>query len=346
MKTLNRFFSQVLFWLLIWLILWSIGAKNIVLLGENIIVFLFQICLIGGIVYVASPFLFLKKRAIFYWLSLGICILVFSFLSAQLLAILGFEPTHPTHPRFENRPPGDVPMPSRFFINFLTLSITALVSIVIETYLFAENKERENILSKNEMLQTELKLLKSQINPHFLFNTLNNIYTLSVIDSNKTQQSIAYLSTMLRYVLYDCEQAFVHIHQELNYIENYLALFSLKSTNPFSISFDKSIDHPNTKIAPMLLIPFIENALKHSNIEKRGTSFIHIKISEESGSILLVVENSKPIKSIQKDGIGGIGLENVSKRLTILYPKKHSLSIIADADTFKVNLMIDGNETA
>jgi two-component system, LytTR family, sensor kinase len=148
---------------------------------------------------------------------------------------------------------------------------------------------------------------------------------------------------MLRYVLYDCEQAFVHIHQEITYIENYLALFALKSTNPFSISFDKKIENPNTKIAPMILIPFIENALKHSHIEKRGNSFIHISISEERNSFRFEVENSKPAKTIQKDSIGGIGLENVKKRLAILYPQKHSLTI-NDTDTFKVTLIIDSNE--
>jgi two-component system, LytTR family, sensor kinase len=310
------------------------------MLGENMVILLFQICLIAGIIYFAVPVLMLKKRVLIFWVFIVICVLLFSFFSVQLLGILGFHPPHPPQPIAGNRPPMG---PSRFIINFLTLCITASISIGIEMFIFAEKKERENILNKNEMLQTELKLLKFQINPHFLFNTLNNIYTLSVIDSNKTQQSIAYLSTMLRYVLYDCEQAFVHIHQEITYIENYLALFALKSTNPFSISFDKKIENPNTKIAPMILIPFIENALKHSHIEKRGNSFIHISISEERSSFRFEVENSKPAKTIQKDSIGGIGLENVKKRLAILYPQKHSLTI-NDTDTFKVTLIIDSNE--
>jgi two-component system, LytTR family, sensor kinase len=342
MKTSKRFFLQVLFWLLIWLILWVIDTKSFVMFGENLVIFIFQFCLIGGIIFFAMPVLLFKKRALLFWVFLVICILFFSVFSAQLLGILGFQPPHPPPPSAGERTHMG---PSRFIINFLTLSITASISTGIEMFFFAEKKERENILNKNEMLQTELKLLKFQINPHFLFNTLNNIYTLSVIDSNKTQHSIAYLSTMLRYVLYDCEQVFVYIHQELTYIENYLALFSLKSTNSFPISFEKKIENLNTKIAPMLLIPFIENALKHSHIEKRGTSFIHISISEERGSILLIIENSKPNKDIQKDIVGGIGLENVKKRLAILYPNKHSLDI-NDADIFKITLIINSNEAA
>jgi two-component system, LytTR family, sensor kinase len=343
MKTINRIFFQVFFWLFIWLILWFIETKSFIMLGENIVILLFQICLISGIIYFAVPVLLLKKRTLVFWVLVVVCILVFSFFSAQLLGILGFQPPHPPPPSGRNRPPMG---PSRFIINFLTLCITASISTGIEMFIFVEKKERENILNKNEMLQTELKLLKFQINPHFLFNSLNNIYTLSVIDSNKTQQSIAYLSTMLRYVLYDCEQAYVQIHQELTYIDNFLALFSLKSTSPFSIRFDKSIENLNTKIAPMLLIPFIENALKHSHIEKRGTSFIHISISEVRGSFLFEVENSKPVKTIQKDSVGGIGLENVKKRLAILYPQKHSLTINEDTNTFKVTLTIDSNEKA
>jgi two-component system, LytTR family, sensor kinase len=343
MKTTKRFIFQVLFWLGIWLILWTIERKSLEIAGENIVILLFQTLLIGGIIYFAVPVLLLKKRTLIFWVLIIVCVLFFSFFSAQLLGILGFQPPHPSPSSRGNRPP--MMGPSRFIVNFLTLCITASISTGIEMFIYADKKERESILNKNEMLQTELKLLKFQINPHFLFNTLNNIYTLSVIDSNKTQQSIAYLSTMLRYVLYECEQAFVQIHQELTYINNYLALFSLKSTNLYSINFDKKIENQNTRIAPMLLIPFIENALKHSHIEKRGTAFIRINISEEKGSILLEIENSKPTKIIQKDNVGGIGLENVKKRLAILYPSKHSL-IINDTDTFKVTLIIDSNETA
>jgi two-component system, LytTR family, sensor kinase len=194
MKTSKRFFFQVLFWLGIWLILWFIETKGFVMLGENMVILLFQICLIAGIIYFAVPVLLLKKRVLIFWVFIVICVLLFSFFSVQLLGILGFHPPHPPQPIAGNRPPMG---PSRFIINFLTLCITASISIGIEMFIFAEKKERENILNKNEMLQTELKLLKFQINPHFLFNTLNNIYTLSVIDSNKTQQSIAYLHPTL-----------------------------------------------------------------------------------------------------------------------------------------------------
>ena len=341
MKTSNRFFSQAFFWLGVWLLLWVEEGSHPGFIVENGLIFLFQICLIAGIIYYAAPKLLFKKQPFLFFCVLVLAIAVFMLLGDGIFKMI--RPPHPSHipPPFRKGP--GLPL-KPIVVHFLFLVIASLITIFIETLLFAQKKEKETILNKNEMLQTELKLLKFQINPHFLFNTLNNIYTLSVIDSDKTQQSIAYLSTMLRYVLYDCEQEYVQIHQEVAYIENYLQLFSLKSIEPYPITIEKSIDNPTTQIAPMLLIPFIENALKHSYIEKRGVSFIKINIVVEREYVRFEIENSKPINAINKDGVGGIGLENVKKRLAILYPEKHLLDIKEDSATFKVNLIISGDE--
>ncbi|WP_378173830.1 sensor histidine kinase [Aquimarina sp. SS2-1] len=231
--------------------------------------------------------------------------------------------------------------PSNFLITLLFLTISYVIATFLETFLFAQKKEEETIRSKNENLQTELKLLKSQINPHFLFNSLNNIYALSVIDSDKTQESISYLSDMLRYVLYECERNFVPIKKEITYIENYIKLFSLKSSNPYNITTDFNSIDQSVSIAPMLFIPFIENAFKHSNIEKPNNSFIRIKIVTMSGNVTLTLENSIPKEKIHKDKLGGIGIENVGKRLNILYPNKHQLLINEYNDVFKVELNIN-----
>ncbi|WP_271784491.1 sensor histidine kinase [Aquimarina algiphila] len=228
----------------------------------------------------------------------------------------------------------------------LLLSISYVIAVFIETFVFAQKKEQETIKNKNENLQTELKLLKSQINPHFLFNSLNNIYALSVIDSNKTQQSIGYLSDMLRYVLYECERPLVPLKKEVSYIKDYIKLFSLKSSKAYAITTDFSVLDGNTWIAPMLLIPFVENAFKHSNIEKPKDSFIKIQIQSTPNYINFKIENSIPKKRINKDVIGGIGLENVKKRLAILYPENHQLDIIENNEVFKVKLNIKQTNNA
>jgi LytS/YehU family sensor histidine kinase len=230
--------------------------------------------------------------------------------------------------------------PSKFFINLLLISIACVVATLVEIFLFAQRKEEEIVINKNEALQTELKLLKSQINPHFLFNALNNIYALSAIDSGKTQKSISYLSDMLRYVLYECEQEIVPLYKEIDYIENYIKLFSLKSSKTYPITTTFSIENQNVQIVPMLLIPFLENALKHSNIEKINGTFIKLKMNATANSIDFEIENSKPEFKIVKDDIGGIGIENVKKRLAILYPNRYELKINETSQAFKVNLKL------
>jgi two-component system LytT family sensor kinase len=194
------------------------------------------------------------------------------------------------------------------------------------------------------MLQTELKLLKSQINPHFLFNALNNIYALSVIDSNQTQQSISYLSNMLRYVLYECEEKLVPLKKEIDYINDFIKLYSLKSSKPYNITTQYTIADNNLLVAPMLFIPFVENAFKHGHIEKHGNSFISIIVNATSSLIELEIENSQPKNAINKDAVGGIGIENVKKRLSILYPEKHQLSILESSETFKIKLNLEVSE--
>ena len=338
MKTSIRFNFQIILWLGIWLLLWISERSELVFIKQNGLTFFFQICSIGGIIYYAVPQLLFKKKQLIFSVLVIVLILIFAFLSSD------FNPPPPNM----NMPPignkTDSP-PKPIVVHFLFLGIAALAAIFIETNIFAQKQEQEAILNKNEMLQTELKLLKFQINPHFLFNILNNIYTLSVINSDKTQQSISNLSTMLRYVLYDCEQPFVSIQQEITYIENYIKLFSLKSLEPYPIMMEKEINNSSIDIAPMLLIPFVENALKHSYIEKKGDSFIHIKISVDGSIIHFQIENSKPNSVIIKDHVGGIGLENVKKRLVILYPEKHLLDIAENDTIFKVNLILNGNET-
>ncbi len=298
-----------------------------------------QILLIALLIYYAAPkLLFHKKYTLFVILSLGL-VLLCTFLISETLPKPPAMP-HGRPPRPGGRPPT---APPQFFINFLVIGFAYVIATFIETFIFAQKKDEEIVKNKNETLQTELKLLKSQINPHFLFNSLNNIYALSAIDAKKTQESISYLSEMLRYVLYECEQERVPLEKELFYIKNYLKLFSLKSSNSYPITVDFQILDATVNVAPMLFIPFVENALKHSNIEKILGTFIRINLRSDSKQIQFQIENSVPNTKINKDAMGGIGIENVKKRLAILYPEKHHLSIIATKETYtaQLNIVID-----
>jgi LytS/YehU family sensor histidine kinase len=144
---------------------------------------------------------------------------------------------------------------------------------------------------------------------------------------------------MLRYVIYDCEQPKVPLKKELDYIANYIELFKLKSSKHFEISFDKNVIDENAMVAPMLFVPYIENAFKHSGIETGKDSFVHISLLQNENNIQFSVENSNPSTPSFADSQGGIGLPNVQKRLEILYPERHILKI-TKTNIFKVNLTL------
>lgn len=347
MTKFKRLIIQVILWLIIGLIIWlNEDASNDILI-ENLVAFIFQNLLIVGLIYYTAPKLLFKRKFVLFTIVSIVAVVSFSFILSSLFSIpletqelLNRPEFRPPPPEFGNLPRELRKPPSKFLIHSLMLTISYIFAIVIETFIFLKAKEEETILSNNINLQNELKLLKSQINPHFLFNSLNNIYTLAGIDSNKTQKSIINLSDMLRYVLYECDQETVLLKKEIEYIENYLKLFALKSSKTYPISTEFNISNNSITIAPMLLIPFIENALKHSNIESFNGSFINIKINADANDINFEVENSLPKTNITKDEVGGIGLENVKKRLAILYPKKNQLSILKNDTSFKVQLNI------
>eukprot|EP01093_Parvamoeba_rugata_P013506 TRINITY_DN4135_c0_g4_i3.p1 TRINITY_DN4135_c0_g4~~TRINITY_DN4135_c0_g4_i3.p1 ORF type:complete len:366 (+),score=42.12 TRINITY_DN4135_c0_g4_i3:606-1703(+) len=361
----KNFIFHVALWLLIWSTAWIFSGSDIQFAAENGLALVFQILVIAILIYYTVPQLLLKKKYIAFTVVSIITVFVVTLILTNVVTdqILGPENTigqapgprlgsRPeglgpgSGPRFEDGPPIEINRrpPSRFFINLLLIAIAYVIATLVEIFLLAQRKEEEIVINKNEALQTELKLLKSQINPHFLFNALNNIYALSAIDSGRTQQSISYLSDMLRYVLYECEQEIVPLYKEIDYIENYIKLFCLKSSKTYPITTTFSIENQNVEIVPMLLIPFLENALKHSNIEKVIGTFINLKINATESSIDFELENSKPEFKIVKDDVGGIGIENVKKRLTILYPNRHELVINETTDAFKVNLKLQLNE--
>lgn len=343
MNKSKRFYFQVLLWFGIWIVLWISERGNTRFIISNIPAFIFQTLLLVGLIFYAAPNLLFKKKYLIFAVISFLSVLVLAFISSSLDHNLQVRPPFISGPpgppdAGQGRPPQGA---SLFFIHILTLSLSYILATFIETFIFAQKKEEETIRNKSEKLQTELKFLKSQINPHFLFNSLNNIYSLSMIDSGKTQQSISYLSDMLRYVLYECEQKTVLLDKELTYINNYIKLFSLKSSRAYPITTNFKVMNPSIRVAPMLFIPFMENALKHSNIEKIDGSFIRIQIFADLSEIKFDIENTVPSEPSTKDDVGGIGIENVKRRLDILYPENYNLEIHETDKTFKVKLKIN-----
>ncbi|GJM61524.1 sensor histidine kinase [Persicobacter diffluens] len=231
-----------------------------------------------------------------------------------------------------------------FFGQYIQFALVLLLSTSYEMTKFAMGKAREALKLREETLQSELNFLKSQINPHFLFNALNNIYTLAYLKSDKAPELILKLSDMLRYILYDCKEERVEISKEIQYLEDYIALQQLKSEEPLNVEVNFGLFAEEMMVPPMIFIPFVENAFKHSKIEDRQHGWVKIQLHPKESGLAFEVENSIPQKDFTKDQVGGIGLHNVARRLELLYPQSHQLEIVEQEDRFRVRLQLKNNK--
>ena len=170
---------------------------------------------------------------------------------------------------------------------------------------------------------------------------LNNIYALTVVKSDKAPDNLMRLSGMLRYMLYDSNDGKVPLNKEIEYLDNYINLAALKDSRGLNVNVDFDKGQPGMKVAPLLLIPFVENAFKHSKIEDLTNGFINISLKTNKEDLEFYIENSIPKIVSKKDKNGGIGLPNTKKRLDLLYPNKHLLSISEDEKVYSVYLKLD-----
>jgi two-component system, LytTR family, sensor kinase len=194
---------------------------------------------------------------------------------------------------------------------------------------------------ESQKVQSELQALKAQINPHFLFNTLNNIYSHSLEKSAKTPDMILKLSELMSYILYECHDEQVPVKNELNFIRNFIELEKIRFEDNLQVKFDIEEKGTNQVIVPLLFIPIIENAFKHVGNIGKEKPYVNVFIAIDSEQIVLKVNNSVS-KDATKKTIkeSGIGLENVRKRLDLLYPGKYNLEVIEDEKEYLVNLVI------
>lgn len=220
--------------------------------------------------------------------------------------------------------------------------ILIILAIVVSAYIRHINKTRAREIDlMHQNIEFEMKFLKSQINPHFLFNAMNNIYALSVIKSERTPEMILKLSDMLRFTLYESESKKVKVGREVDYIVNYIEFQKIKMDSEPNIKVDISNCNKELMIEPMLLIPFIENSFKHGNIDNTKKGWLQVEIKTLGPMLIFQVANSLPAITINKDIVGGIGVENVRKRLDMLYPNRYELNINTTETEFRVFMQID-----
>ncbi len=227
--------------------------------------------------------------------------------------------------------------------NFRFISLfSVFFSTSFSLRVFENWKKREKQLkeSEREQLKSELSFLKVQINPHFLFNTLNSIYSLSVIKSDKTPDVVLKLADLMRYMIYTSSQKYVDLEAEIEYIKSYVDLQKLRLFDTVKILFDIKNSDDAHKIEPMLLIPFVENAFKYG-ISYTENCEIKISIQIKNNKLSLITENTVFNKKAEIENESGIGLTNVKRRLKLLYPDKHILKISEKDNQYKINLIIN-----
>ncbi|MCJ8288422.1 MAG: sensor histidine kinase [Crocinitomicaceae bacterium] len=212
----------------------------------------------------------------------------------------------------------------------------AILVIIAAHYIYNNVKSKQIIKEKEK---AELQLLKSQIAPHFLFNTLNSLYSLAIVKSDKTAQSILDLSSLMRYVISETQEDNVLLKNEINHLQNYINLQKTRLTNETIVNFTINGNFDSLKIAPLLLIIFVENAFKYG-VSTEEKSTISIDIKRENDTFIFSVENDK--MDLLDDGDNTkIGLKNVKNRLNLIYGKKHRLTITENEKSYHVNLEIE-----
>ncbi len=221
---------------------------------------------------------------------------------------------------------------------FSEIAIAAFSSLLRIAVSTTETKRRIVEMGKLN-LETELKFLKSQMSPHFLFNTINNVYSLSLSKSDKAPEALLKLSELLRYLLYECNHQ-VSLCREVDALQSYIELFQLRYEEPLNILLISSIEKKEMGIEPMLLIPILENAVKHSAIGVEKNAFVLIRLNEEGGTLKANFQNSKSKIFHYDDEASGIGLQNIKKRLSMLQLKEDALRINETESIFELTLKI------
>jgi two-component system, LytTR family, sensor histidine kinase AlgZ len=330
----HRILRHVSFWLL-WLfgwtcflsLIWSTFTDNFIRIGIWIPVFT-----IYGypVSYIAIPKLLLKSKyllflcSLIFWLAVGWYLSVYflTYISAPVLDLMGL-------------PHGDDYAWQCFLCVVTTTACFSSLSLGKQWLL----KQKEFLQAQQEKITAELQLLKAQVHPHFLFNTLNNIYAFSLEKSPKTPGLILKLSSLLSYMLYDCKTEEVRLEKEAEIMKNYIDLEKERYGNKIEISWNIEGAIKDKFIAPLMLLPFLENAFKHGTSEQIEKSWLSVDISVKQNTLLCKIANSKNEYVAYNNN--GIGINNVKKRLELIYPEKHELKISDEGDFFVVSMLIN-----
>ncbi|MBE9582849.1 histidine kinase [Mucilaginibacter sp. JRF] len=338
----NRVAQHVVFWLVVWLfylLMYSFKSTWQIALHNNVFFMPLHIGLFYAIGYWLIPRYLLTGKYVQFGLMLLLTNLVLG-MASRLVDIYIAFPYLARHFLGKFHDPYDghsvgylLTNPVYFFNAFKSLNLVAWFGIGVKYFKMWHER-------KQAALKAELDALKGQLHPHFLFNTLNNLYSLTLQNSPKSSNTVLGLSEMLRYMLYECNTDLVPLTNEVRMLKHYTELEKLRYEERLDLTFNITGDLNGLYIAPLLLLPFIENTFKHGASEKLGHNWININLSVIGNVLKIKASNSKP-EQVTDDAdkhFGNIGLQNVQKRLELLYPQQHSLKILDDDEAFLIVL--------
>ena len=333
-----RVLLHLLYWILIWVFLNLLFGYGNLLNTFNLYYSFVMLLITAGVTYwtigyLIPRYLFTGRYGLF------IIYLVFTIvvsLDLELITVMIFL----IHEKFQTIIYNTRDIYSMFAGTYFVVFLSAGIKLT-EHWI---NEQHRKQVAVRDKIETELKLLKSQIHPHFLFNTLNNIYALALQKSDQAPDAIIKLSELLDYLIYHGKSEKVPLQREVELIEQYLELEKLRYGNRLHVSFDKRGNPDRVKIAPVLLLPFVENAFKHGISQSRDKVWLKIQLEISDRSVNFHIENSKPAVPAAIEKSGGIGLENLKRRLDILYKDRYSLEMFDNDDAYSVKLkLIPGN---
>ena len=331
-----KWIPHVFFWLSIWLLftfLESNATNFFTVLAKESINVVFYILLIYINLYILIPKFLTDKKFVTYVISLLGLVIVVTSAKIVIFYFILFDNPVAKNQLVQNQE-------WLFILNFILVGSSTIFGIIKE---WVTHQRIRKELEKQNM-QSELNFLKSQVNPHFLFNTLNSLYALTLKKSDKAPDTVLRLSEIMRYMLYECNERYVPLEKEISYVQNYLDLEKLRHGEGVDIQFNIMGDVQDKNIAPLILIPFVENAFKHGIKNQIKDGFVHLELRIEGDSLYFKVQNSKPVITIapsqNEKRSGGIGLVNVQRRLNLLYPDKYKLKINNSKLAYNIQLKL------
>ena len=283
--------------------------------------------------FFVTRFLFTRRLWLFLLCNLLLFIVTFVVSGTLFSLTLPLEVIKTGH---ANRPTANI----FIFVDAIKYIFLTVLSVALKMTgsWYKMDTERKELEKRRS--EAELQSLKNQLNPHFLFNTLNNIYSLIAINGEQAQEAVHELSRLLRYMLYDSSQAFVPLEKDVDFVKNYVELMRIRMPEHVDLKTEIQIEQPDTLIAPLLFISLVENAFKHG-VSNSKTSFIHIEIITDKKQIRCTIRNSFFPKNEQDKSGSGIGLVNLKKRLDLLYPENHKLICEQSGETYSCTLIIE-----